>query len=249
MRWKINILYDGRPFQGWQSQPHKNTIQDHLQEALGKITKQKICVHGAGRTDAGVHANGQIAHFNVAETFSLNKEDWKNALNFRLPSSIRIQDCQKANEDFHARFSSREKTYSYHICNLSILPPLQKGLVWHLPQFEKRNAKNLKSLLRVFIGKHDFALFSVRRGNEDKETDYYRRMRKIHFQNTEYGIKIQLSCEGFLYKMARMIVGTSVKYSDLNKGKDKFALEWQNKTLKIFCAPPNGLFLEKVAYK
>src|SRR5436190_1773432 len=126
MRLKLIIAYDGTPFDGWQSQRNRNTIQDYLEAAFMKITGEKIRVHGPGRTDAGVHALGQCAHVDHPPT-NLQPDQWRAALNASLPPQIRVMNCRFVAQTFHARFSAHGKIYRYRILTAPVFSPLEIG--------------------------------------------------------------------------------------------------------------------------
>src|SRR5437773_3840868 len=129
VRLKLIVAYDGAAFNGWQSQTNRNTIQDHIETAFARITGQKIRVHGAGRTDAGVHALGQCAHVDLPPT-NLKPVEWTAALNASLPVQIRIMRCRFVPRSFHARFSARGKIYRYRIWTAPVFPPFEVGRAW-----------------------------------------------------------------------------------------------------------------------
>ena len=130
-RLKLIVAYDGAPFAGWQSQSHRNTVQDHLERAFERVHGGAARVHGAGRTDAGVHALAQCAHVNLANRF-LPAERWVEALNALLPPAIRVLRCRYVSQDFHARLSAKGKIYRYRIWNASVLPPFEYRRAWHV---------------------------------------------------------------------------------------------------------------------
>src|SRR6476646_884246 len=130
-RLKLIVAYDGAPFSGWQSQADRNGVQDHLERAFAQICSAPVRVHGAGRTDAGVHALAQCAHADLPER-RYNADRWRSALNGVLPTSIRIMRCRFVSESFHARFSAKGKIYRYRIWNDEVLPPLESGRAWHV---------------------------------------------------------------------------------------------------------------------
>src|SRR3954453_1385723 len=149
-RLKVIVAYDGAPFAGWQSQPNGNTIQDHLERAFIAVTGEPRRVHGAGRTDAGVHALAQCAHVELRER-TLPAAQWPHALNASLPASIRVLSCRYVPASFHARFSAKGKVYRYRIWNDAILPPLELKRAWrvHSPiSFEL-----LSMAARLFLGR------------------------------------------------------------------------------------------------
>ena len=132
-RLKMIVAYDGRGFAGWQSQSHRNTIQDHIERAFERIGGKPIRVHGAGRTDAGVHALAQCAHVDLPDDrFSAAR--WIEALNALLPPGIRVLRCEYVSKDFHARLSPKGKLYRYRIWSGAVLPPFEYGRAWHIPR-------------------------------------------------------------------------------------------------------------------
>jgi len=179
MRLKLTIAYDGRPYAGWQIQPHSDTVQEHIEQAIATVCKSPsagqeghIRLHGSGRTDTGVHAQGQVAHFDAPDSLTMNPYNWLPALNSKLPPTIRIMDCTEVPPDFHSRYHATSKTYTYALSIAPILPPLRAGLTWHLPR--QLNPQSLEEALQLFIGTHDFRAFAANRGNETPDTDYTR---------------------------------------------------------------------------
>src|SRR5438046_7386305 len=132
-RLKLIVAYDGAPFAGWQSQCHRNTVQDHLERAFKRITGGAVRVHGAGRTDAGVHALAQCAHADVLNKF-LPADRWIKALNALLPPTIRVLRCRYVSKHFQARLSAKGKIYRYRIWRAQILPPFEYRRAWHVAQ-------------------------------------------------------------------------------------------------------------------
>jgi tRNA pseudouridine38-40 synthase len=251
MRLKITIAYDGRPFQGWQSQPGGNTVQDHLHRALLAVAKQAVASQGSGRTDTGVHALGQIAHFDAPPELTMNPYNWVPALNTKLPPTIRIMRCEEAPPEFHARFSAIGKTYHYDVCTDPVLPPLRAGLAWHLPQ--ALDPDLLAIALRQFLGRHDFHAFAAYRGNETDASDYHRTIDRAEVATLADGYRLTFHGDGFLYKMVRLLTGAAVKVA-----QGRFALEDLAALLdqpsglphgkSNHCAPADGLYLEQVHY-
>ncbi|PYJ23879.1 MAG: tRNA pseudouridine(38-40) synthase TruA, partial [Verrucomicrobia bacterium] len=130
-RLKLIVAYDGAEFAGWQSQFHRNTIQDHLERAFARVIGKPVRVHGAGRTDAGVHALGQCAHVEVTNG-RLSAPRWTNALNALLPPTIRVLRCRYMSNDYHARLSAKGKIYRYRIWSADVLPPFEYRRAWHI---------------------------------------------------------------------------------------------------------------------
>jgi len=249
---KLTIAYDGRAFSGWQSQPNKNTIQDILNTAIAEISKKSIQVQGSGRTDAGVHADGQVAHFEPPTEVHMNPYNWVPALNTKLPPAIRILDCSEMPDDFHARFSAIEKTYVYDLCLAPVLHPHRHGRAWHLPR--QLDPLTLEQALHHYIGKHCFRAFAANRGNETEDTDYTRSITRSEFKNYKDGYRITFTGDGFLYKMVRLMTGAAVQAAQGRlRLDDHLSLLNQTEDLPFgkspYCAPPDGLTLSKVSYE
>jgi tRNA pseudouridine38-40 synthase len=244
-RLKMIVAYDGKGFAGWQSQSHRNTIQDHIERAFERIGGTPFRVHGAGRTDAGVHALAQCAHVDLTdERFSAAR--WTEALNALLPPTIRVLRCRYVSKDFHARLSAKGKLYHYRIWAGSVLPPFEYGRAWHVAS--QLDLEVLKTAAKHFVGTHDFAGFAANRGNREKST-----IRTIYFVRVRHsGPSITLDFDGdaFLYKMIRLIVGSLVKCA-LGKLRVEDLTERlgsaQADTPRLV-APAEGLFLVHVRY-
>lgn len=251
MRLKLTIAYDGRPFNGWQSQACGNTVQDHILKALEEVAKQPLKLQGSGRTDTGVHALAQIAHFDPPAEISMNPFNWVPALNTKLPATIRIMACEEVTGDFHSRFSATGKIYHYDLCTDPVLPPLKAGLAWHLPKLLDSDA--LQQALTLFLGRHDFHAFAAYRGNEGPDMDWCRCIRRAEHTTLDDGYCITLEGDGFLYKMVRLIVGAAIHTAQGRMRMDDLAaLLDQAPDLPLgkspHCAPASGLYLEKVIY-
>jgi tRNA pseudouridine38-40 synthase len=244
-RLKLIIAYDGAPFAGWQSQTHSNTIQDHLERAFARINGQRIRVHGAGRTDAGVHALGQCAHADI-ENDRLSAERWTMALNALLPSAIRVMRCRYVSNRFHARFSAKGKIYRYRVCTLPIVPPFESKRVWHVSAPLNFDALKLAAL--KFRGTHDFSRFAATRGNFYHDTE--RTIRDVRVRHRRGEIVIEFDGDGFLYKMVRLMVGAIKECAAGKIDAEQITQELKNSKVKSrrFCAPPDGLYLVRVRY-
>ena len=243
-RLKMIIAYDGAPFAGWQSQPHGNTIQDHLERAFERVTGTPVRVHGAGRTDAGVHALAQCAHVDVNK--ALAPARWMEALNALLPAAIRVLRCRYVSDDFHARLSAKGKIYRYRIWSAPVLPPFEYRRAWHIP-----HPLDLKILLKAakhFVGTHDFAAFAGNRGKPERST--IRTINSVRVRQNGSCVTIEFDGDGFLYKMVRLIVGSLVKCA-LGKTRieDLIArLGSGRATPPRLAAPAEGLVLVSVRY-
>ena len=246
-RLKLIVAYDGGPFAGWQSQAGGNTIQDHLEAALATVAGQPVRVHGAGRTDAGVHAVGQCAHADVPRR-SLDPERWVHALNDSLPPTIRVLRTRYVSQDFHARFSAKGKTYRYRIWNDRVLPPLELGRAWHIPAALDRDA--LRVATAAFLGRHDFAAFAANRGKPEQST--VRTITSAKVRGSGKSITVEFSGDGFLYKMVRLMVGAVVRcgFGKMRPQEIRERLAQPRAQLsgKQFVAAAHGLILVRVRY-
>lgn len=251
MRLKLTIAYDGRTLNGWQSQVCGNTVQDLIEKAMEEVAKKPLRLHGSGRTDAGVHALGQVAHFDAPPEISMNPFNWVPALNTKLPASIRIMACEEVPADFHARFSAQGKIYRYDLCTDPVLPPLKAGIAWHVPRL--LDAALLQQALDVFKGRHDFHGFAAYRGNELPDTDYFRTIHSAELAAMDDGYRITWAGDGFMYKMVRLMTGGALHAAQGRmRLEDLAALLDQPPGLPFgkspLCAPCDGLFLESVVY-
>jgi tRNA pseudouridine38-40 synthase len=246
-RLKLIVAYDGAPFSGWQSQPNGNGVQDHLEKAFAQIAGSGLRVHGAGRTDAGVHALAQCAHVDLASK-RYSSDRWRSALNGLLPRTIRILRCGFVAGSFHARFSATAKIYRYRIWNAEVLPPLEEGRAWHVR--EPLDFAAMSRVARLFLGRHDFASFAANRGAP--ATDTVRTLRRLQLRRAGPLISMEMEGDGFLYKMARLMAGALVQ---VGLGKATAAdlearLRYPEKKLSQgrTVAPSGGLFLVRVRY-
>ncbi|TAE74187.1 MAG: tRNA pseudouridine(38-40) synthase TruA [Verrucomicrobia bacterium] len=251
MRLKLTIAYDGVALAGWQSQPGGNTVQDFIESAIAATAKQAVRIHGSGRTDAGVHALGQIAHFDVPEGLTMNPFNWVPALNTKLPASIRVLACEEVAADFHARHSAQGKTYRYDLSLEPVLSPFRAGRAWHLPR--QLDPFTLREMLACFEGRHDFEAFGARRGNETEETSYVRTITRVGLEEIAWGWRLRFTGDGFLYRMVRLMTGAAVQVAQGRLAVAEVAgLLDQAPGLPLgrcsHCAPADGLFLESVDY-
>lgn len=251
MRLKLVIAYDGRPYNGWQSQVGGNTVQDFILRALEEVAKQPVKLHGSGRTDTGVHALGQTAHFDPPPEISMNPFNWVPALNSKLPATIRVMACEEVAADFHSRFCATGKIYHYDLCTEPVLPPLKAGLAWHLPRL--LDASVLEQALAFYVGRHDFHAFAAYRGNELPDMDWHRTIHRAELEHLADGYRITYAGDGFLYKMVRLLTGAAIHTAQGRlRMEDLTALLDQAPGLPLGkapnCAPPDGLYLQQVIY-
>src|ERR1700677_1239225 len=213
---KLTIAYDGADFHGWQFQPGFPTIQGEIDAAARKITQERIVVHGASRTDAGVHALGQVGHFKTASL--LSAEEFQRALNALLPPSIRIVTCEEVGHDFHSRWLAQGKTYRYRIYRGRVLPPFEYRRALHYPWPLDEAA--MAEAARKFEGEHDFSSFAPSSGSEEDDRD--RNMPRV-IPSSEIvrepdreEIAYLVRGQSFLRYMVRKIVGTLI---EVGKGR------------------------------
>lgn len=244
-RLKLTVAYDGAGFGGWQSQAHGNTIQDQLERAFHRVTSRRVRVHGAGRTDAGVHALAQCAHVDLADQ-GLSPAKWVAALNANLPATIRIVRCTYLSQSFHARHSAKAKVYRYRIWAAQILPPLEVERAWHIAA--PLDLHLIRAAARKFIGKHDFAGFAASRGKPEQST--IRTINSVRVRKKGSCIVIDFEGDGFLYKMVRLMVGAIVQCGLGKTDANEIAgrLNTPRRGGPRYAAPGAGLFLMRVRY-
>lgn len=246
-RLKLIVAYDGAAFAGWQSQPNGNGIQDHLENALEQICGEPVRVHGAGRTDAGVHALAQVAHADIPVR-RYPAERWLKALNGLLPMAIRVMRASFVTDSFHARFSAKGKIYHYRIWNGEVALPLEHGRVWHVR--EPLDRARMLAAAKLFVGRHDFGGFAANRGTP--ATDTVRTLSQVRLRFAGKLITIAFEGDGFLYKMVRMMTGSIVQagLGKISTEEIRKRLEGNRRQNSISreVAPAAGLFLLRVRY-
>ena len=241
---KIIIEYDGTDYHGWQCQADLPTVQKTIEDAIRKITRENVKITGSGRTDAGVHAIGQVANFFI-ET-RMDTDTLRKALNSTLPRDISIIKTQEVPDGFHAQFSSRSKVYEYRIFNMPHPPALQRNRVWHIQ--EKLDTKKMREAAAYLEGTHDFSVFATA---DITVKTTVRTVKRVHVRKTREGIiSFEIEADGFLKRMVRMITGTLVETGRGKLTPEGFGqiLAEGQKTKNVFTAPPGGLFLKKVIY-
>lgn len=246
MRLKLTLAYDGAAFRGWQSQPGGGAVQDVLQTALTQLAGgKKISVQGSGRTDAGVHALGQVAHADVPDT-GRPASFWLRALNATLPPALRVLGCARLADDFHARYDTTGKTYDYVLWTGPVLPPHWAGRAWQVQPPPDPAA--LRRAARVLAGRHDFRGFSANRGTPVRDTR--RHLRRIGVTRDGHVIRLRFEGDGFLYKMVRMLVAALVRVAQGRGTVEdlRARLHGRPSALPRDVAPPDGLYLVRVVY-
>lgn len=244
LRYKCVVEYDGTNFVGWQRQLNGRSVQQAIEESLKKYLNTSIVITGAGRTDAGVHAIGQVFHFDIDK--ELRNEEIKDALNFHLKDElISILDASKVDNNFDARRSAKKRTYKYSILNRDSPPSIFKNKAWYIKK--KLNENSMKDALAVLIGTFDFSTF---RSASCGATSPIRTIDNIlMYQNGEM-IDFKFISQSFLQQQVRSMMGC-IKYvgeEKWNKEKLKMVLESKNRSNCAPPAPSHGLYLEKVEY-
>lgn len=246
-RFKLTIAYDGAPFEGWQSQPGGETVQDKLESALAEIGGAPIRAHGSGRTDTGVHALGQVAHFDAPEGSRMDADTWRRAINAKLPRAVRVLAAEPVADDFHARFSATAKTYRYEIDTGEVLHPLRLGRAWHHPA--ALDHMRFGEACALYLGEHDFSAFAANR-RDGKVPDTVRTISSAEVSGTDTGLSVTFNGNGFLYKMVRLLVGGAARVA---RGREE--KRWLSALLSdpsagkcSHCAPGGGLYLVGVDY-
>ncbi len=242
----ITIAFNGTSYNGWQSQPCGNTVQDHIVKLLRQLFKENIVINGSSRTDSGVHALGMCASFSVPAQPNIPQNNIQNFLNNSLPKTIVITNIKEVKSDFHARFAACAKTYSFVINKNSYANPFTADLSWHIPNFTY--ICEVCKALTYLEGDHDFSAFTVKRKEVDNTCRTIYKTEVVEFGNF---ICINITGSGFLYKMVRSIIGSIFKIGiGSHKPEElKRVLESKMRSEGSKTAPGNGLYLMKVYYK
>jgi len=248
---KITLSFDGTDYSGWQRQKNAVTIQGEIETALSRICNKQITLHGAGRTDAGVHALAMVANFETDS--AILPKVFQKALNSILPFAIRILAMEEMDEQFHSRFSSISKTYFYNIETAPVQSPIDRLYAIHIPQ--QLSLEAIERCLELLVGTHDFASFEAS-GSRDKSITTgrgsTRTLHKAIGQKTgETSYQFEFNGDGFLRHMVRNIVGTLL---DVGKGRTTVAefkaiLAAKDRASAGVTAPAHGLFLKQIYYK
>ena len=240
----LRIQYDGTNFSGWQKQKQVKTVQETLENKLKELSSENIKTFAAGRTDAGVHAAGQVIHFDTGSLIPANR--WADALNGRLPDSIRILESVSAPNDWHACFSAIYRHYRYIINNGKIRNIFFNRWTWH--KYQVKLDENLMSLaLKGLQGKHDF--FAFQKTGSSRPTSITT-IREIHLKRIGDLIYLDIKAKGFLYGMVRSIVGQLVLVGEKKISPDIFYKRWSNKQKEYILqsAPAKGLCFVNAVY-
>ena len=243
-RYKIKIEYDGTDFVGWQFQKNGLSIQEVLQKALFRLSNEKVIVMGAGRTDAGVHALEQTAHFDLKKKIEIKK--FLPSLNHHIGRKpITILNIAKATKDFHSRFSAKKRTYQYVIINRQSPLALYKNKAWHIRK--KLNLKTMKKGMKLLLGTHNFSTF---RSSSCSAKSPVKTMKNISVKQNKDKIIIKFISKSFLQNQVRSMVGC-IKYLGEGKWNIKDFKKAFKSESRLKCAPPApacGLYLKEIKY-
>ena len=243
-RYKIKIEYEGTPFVGWQFQKNGQSIQEVLQKAIFNFSNEKVIVIGAGRTDSGVHALAQTAHFDLKK--KMKKKNILSAINQNIGKKhVKILKVNKANKNFHARYDAKRRTYRYLIINRQSPLALQKNKAWHIRK--RLDLLSMKKGAKLLLGTHDFSTF---RASSCGAKSPIKTMEKISIKKNKDKITLQFTSKSFLQQQVRSMVGC-LKYLGESKWNLKdFVKSFKSKN-RLKCAPPApacGLYLMKIEY-
>lgn len=246
MRFRLRIAYDGTRYAGWQVQPGRETIQGVLEDAVAEITGEQQRVHCSGRTDAGVHARGQVAHVDIG-TKQLAARKFARSLNGVLPDDIRIMAAARAAPDFHARFDAVQKEYRYFVWNGPTIYPDVRLYRFH--ERCKLDVDAMCASAEILQGEHDFAAFAA---NPNREIDgTVRRVDDVVVRKKGHELCMMVRGEGFLYKMVRSIAGYLLRVGrgEVTAADTSVILASKVRTARVPTAPAHGLFLWRVVYR
>lgn len=240
---KLILEYDGSRYAGWQRQPDQPTIQEAVETALFQLTQESVPVIGAGRTDSGVHALGQVASFRIERQWT--PREWLRGLNARLPEDIAVRSAAIASDDFHARYDARGKLYEYRILNRGERPALDRAYLWHV--HKPLDEPAMKQAATHLVGSRDFSSFE---GTLTDNEDPICHLRQLSLEKQGDMMTIHAYADRFLKHMVRNIVGTLVEVGHGKRPPGALAtiLAAKDRTAAGRTAPPQGLFLLRVDY-
>ena len=243
VKFKLIVEYDGKNYVGWQRQDNGNSIQGTIEKAVNKLSGEKIILYGAGRTDAGVHALGQVAHFDLKKKFKI--ENIRDGLNQHLkPHPIAVLEAEAVEENFHSRFSAKKRTYKYIIANRRAPLTIDKDRSWGV--FKKLDIAKMILESKYFLGKHDLSAF---RSIHCQSNSSIKTIDEIEIIEKDKNIIITVSAKSFLHSQVRIMIGTLV---EIGKGKItksiKNIIKNKDRSQAGITAPACGLYLKKVEY-
>jgi tRNA pseudouridine38-40 synthase len=241
---KLTLEYDGTGYAGWQRQPDQPTIQETVERAILQVSQSTVSVVAAGRTDAGVHALGQVASFRTDRTWAAR--DWTRALNAVLPEDISVRSTELMPDAFHAQHAARAKLYEYRILNRPERPTIERRYVWHI--YRPLDDAAMQQAASALIGSHDFSSFEGSlTDNDDPRCD----LQRLTVSRRDHHLSIEACGDRFLKHMVRAIVGTLVEVGMGKRSPESLTdvLNARDRTAAGQTAPPQGLFLIHVVYE
>lgn len=250
MNYKLVLQYDGTDFHGWQVQEGLRTVQGELTSALSLIDGRSVSVHGSGRTDAGVHAEGQVASVDIQREIS--PEKLRSAINGNVGRDVRVLTVDTVADDFHARYSALEKTYIYRIVSGPVISPFWSRYAYH--DARRLDLESMKQCAELFPGKHDWTAFSAAQSDVEDRVRTVTRVEilpRVDERLRGSLIEIRVSADGFLRYMVRAIAGTlmALGRGELDRDAIGEAIESGNRPLAAVTAPAHGLTLLSVRYQ
>ena len=250
MNYKLLLQYDGTDFHGWQVQEGLRTVQGELTSALSLIDGRSVSVHGSGRTDAGVHAEGQVASVEIQREIA--PEKLRAAINANIGRDVRVLTVDPAADDFHARYSALEKTYVYRIVNGPVISPFWSRYAHH--DARRLDLQTMKRGAELFLGRHDWTAFSAAQADVEDRVRTISRLEVMPRTDERLRgslIEIRASADGFLRYMVRAVAGTllALGRAELDLGAIAEAIETGNRPLAAVTAPAHGLTLLSVRYQ
>ncbi len=250
MNFKLTIQYDGTDFCGWQVQDNERTVQGELQRVISLLEGTEVHVAGSGRTDSGVHAEAQIASVKLSKSFT--PEKLRQAINGNLWGDVRIMNVEKAEDDFHARFSAKGKTYVYRVVNAPVMSPFWSRYAHH--ETRPLDVARMNDAARLFLGKHDWTAFSAANSDAEHRIRTIQEFNVVSVWDARAGaslIEFTIRGDGFLRYMVRSIVGTLLEVGRCEKDFDTIqtAIVGGDRNLAGATAPAHGLTLLRVYYE
>lgn len=242
--YKLTLAYDGAKYKGWQRLGNTDkTIQGKIESVLSRLLEREIEITGASRTDAGVHAHGQVASFSLDEV--LDCEALLEALNRYLPEDIQVLSFEEAPERFHSRYNAKGKVYLYQLWNNPSMDPFKRSYYVHVP--EPLDLKRMRRAAQLFVGEHDFTTFTTAKV---KKKSMVRRIKSIDIQSQDSEVTIRIAGDGFLHNQVRRMVGVLIDIGIGNREPESVTklIAEKDRAKCGVTAPAHGLFLEQVEY-